>query len=205
MKKIIVILVISFILFIFFGLLAREDLNYGIIEKTYNYTNSDILIDKETDLSLLSYDYENVNYGILCYNNDKVTKNDNGSVSSIIVGKNCIGIMANIFDVETNLNKSIMIDLVKKLRDKLNGDNSEIVVNNSESLNPYIISKNDECIFIDYVTGSMNDRTKVIYYRIIIQDVHQLGLELTEEQYNSLEDYLPNLLNILQIPIEEIK
>jgi hypothetical protein len=51
----------------------------------------------------------------------------------------------------------------------------------------------------------LNDRTKVVYYRIIIQDVNKLGLELSEEDLSELEDYLPKLLNILNIPAEEVK
>jgi hypothetical protein len=98
-----------------------------------------------------------------------------------------------------------MSDLVGKLRESLNGENSEIVIKNDKALNPYIISKNEEYIFIDYVTGCLNDRTKVVYYRIIIQDVNKLGLELSEEDLSELEDYLPKLLNILNIPAEEVK
>lgn len=205
MKKIMIALVISFVLFVVLGAIASNGLNYGVLEKTYNYNSSDILLDENSKLSLLSYDYNGTNYGVLCFNNKNLTLNDNGSVSSYAVGKNCISIMANIFDVNTNVNKSIMSDLVGKLRESLNGENSEIVIKNDKALNPYIISKNEEYIFIDYVTGCLNDRTKVVYYRIIIQDVNKLGLELSEEDLSELEDYLPKLLNILNIPAEEVK
>ena len=205
MKKIMIALVISFVLFVVLGAIASNGLNYGVLEKIYNYNSSDILLDENSKLSLLSYDYTGTNYGVLCFNNKNLTLNDNGSVSSYVVGKNCISIMANIFDVNTNVNKSIMSDLVGKLRESLNGENSEIVIKNDKALNPYIISKNEEYIFIDYVTGCLNDRTKVVYYRIIIQDVNKLGLELSEEDLSELEDYLPKLLNILNIPAEEVK
>lgn len=205
MKKIMIALVISFVLCVVLGVIASNGLNYGVLEKTYNYNSSDTLLDENSKLSLLSYDYNGVNYGVLGFNNKNLTINDNGSVSSYIVGKNCLSIMANIFDINTNVNKSIMTDLVGKLREKLNGENSEIIINNEKALNPYIISKNDEYIFIDYVTGCLNDRTKVVYYRIIIQDVNKLGLELSEEELKSLNDYLPTLLNILSIPVEEVK
>ena len=137
MKKIMIALVISFVLCVVLGVIASNGLNYGVLEKTYNYNSSDMLLDENSKLSLLSYDYNGVNYGVLGFNNKNLTINDNGSVSSYIVGKNCLSIMANIFDINTNVNK--------------------------------------------------------------------LGLELSEEELKSLNDYLPTLLNILSIPVEEVK
>ena len=101
MKKIMIALVISFVLFVVLGIIASNGLNYGVLEKTYNYNSSDTLLDENSKLSLLSYDYNGINYGILSFNNKNLTKNDNGSVSSYAVGKNCISIMANIFEIKT--------------------------------------------------------------------------------------------------------
>ena len=126
-------------------------------------------------------------------------------MTSVNVGKNCISITSTILEVNNNVNKSIMIDLVEKLNTTLNSTNgSEIIVFNKEVDTPYIISKTDTYTFIDLVSVTKGSRDCVAYYRVILQDVRKLNVEITEEEYNSLPDYLPELLEVLRI-LEEDK
>ena len=59
--------------------------------------------------------------------------------------------------------------------------------------------ENEEYVFIDYLTTIPNISSKVVYYRIILQDISQLGSELTDEELAILPDNLPELLDILGI------
>ena len=70
-----------------------------------------------------------------------------------------------------------------QLRNKLNGENSEIIVFNEDAPNPYIVSENEDYIFIDYITGVKNSKTSVVYYRIIIQNTKDLNVEISDDEY----------------------
>ena len=200
MKKIVYVLGISFIVFIVLGILSFSDLNYGVFETNYTFIDGETLkIKDETNLSLIPIENNNVKYHILGYDNKNLNIDENVSVSSVIIGKNCISITGSVLDVNTRLNKSIMSDLVSKLRNKLNGENSEIIVFNEDAPNPYIVSENEDYIFIDYITGVKNSKTSVVYYRIIIQNTKDLNVEISDDEYNSLPDYLPELLEVLGI------
>ena len=127
-------------------------------------------------------------------------------MTSVNVGKNCISITSTVLEVNNNVNKAIMIDLVERLNKTLNSSNdSNIVVFNKEVDAPYIISKNDTYTFIDLVSVTKGSRDCVAYYRIILQDVRKLNVEVTEEEYNTLPDYLPELLDVLKISDKDKK
>ena len=205
MKKMLVVLVISFLLFCILGVIGSQGLYCKGIEHYYAITKSGVEISSESKLSFVPMDYNGKSYNLLAYNNSNLEVNNEGSMTSVNVGKNCISITSTILEVNNNVNKSIMIDLVEKLNTTLNSTNgSEIIVFNKEVDTPYIISKTDTYTFIDLVSVTKGSRDCVAYYRVILQDVRKLNVEITEEEYNSLPDYLPELLEVLRI-LEEDK
>lgn len=206
MKKMLVVLIISFILFCILGVIGSQGLYCKGIEQYYSIKEDGFVISEESQLGFIPFEYKEKNYFLLGYDNSNLEKKEEGSMTSVNVGKNCISITSTVLEVNNNVNKAIMIDLVERLNKTLNSSNdSNIVVFNKEVDAPYIISKNDTYTFIDLVSVTKGSRDCVAYYRIILQDVRKLNVEVTEEEYNTLPDYLPELLDVLKISDKDKK
>ena len=124
---------------------------------------------------------------------------ENQYVKSLSVGKNCISITSAVMDVGRNLNRNIVLDLLDRLSTQVNNEEVIKLWENLENPAPYIISKNDKYVFIDYITTIPNSINRVMYYRLILQDVSILDNTLSEEELAVLPDNLPELLNILGV------
>ena len=204
-KNIIRILLISFGMFLLLAMFSMHNISYGVIEDKYSYTSGEnTCIDEKSGLNLISYDFNGLNFGVLGYLNDNIKISDEGYISSFISGKKCISLMAIIVETDTNLNKNILSDIVGRVRDRLNSDNFEVFTEQRKIDTPYIVSKNDTDIIIDYVTGCKSSQRKVIFYRIIIQDLRDLDVDISEDEYNSLNNNLPVLLKVLGIPAKDL-
>lgn len=204
-KNLMRILLISFCMFLLLAIFSIHNISYGVIEDKYSYTaGENICIDEESGLNLISYDFNGLNYGVLGYLNENTKISDEGYVSSFVSGKKCISLMAIILETDTNLNKPILSDLVNRVRDRLNSDNLEVMSKKLKVDTPYIISKKDDEVIIDYVTGCKSSQRKAIFYRVIIQDLKDLDIGISDEEYNKLDNYLPNLLRVLDIPIKDL-
>lgn len=151
-----------------------------------------------SDLSFKNINYNGVNIPVLVYLTDTLELfEEEGRVQSFIAGKTCISIMGSVL----NVNKTVTNTIASHLIQELNGamGEYEIVGKQLDTDMPYIISKNDMSVFIDFITSISSNKKYVVYYRIIIQDVSQLGTEMTEEEYLSLPDVLNELLEVLDI------
>ncbi len=163
----------------------------------------DYKINENSDLSLKYIEMNNENGFLLCYDNENLeidTQDEEMKlVKSIKVGKSCISITGSFFNVNNRVTKNIEKDILQSFYERMS---IEDVVKIEEYLDidtPYIVSKNEKCYFIDYVCP-LNDNTRyVIYYRIIIQDVENLNIELTENEKDTLKDFLPELLKVMNI------
>ena len=124
---------------------------------------------------------------------------ENQFVKSLSVGKTCISITSSVIDLGRNINRNIIVDLVNNLNEKINSEGTVKICENLENSSPYIISKNDEFVFIDYVTTIPNSYDRLMYYRIILQDISLLNTDLSEEEIVILPDCLQELLDVLGI------
>lgn len=165
--------------------------------------NEDYVINSDTKIGFKSLEYKDVNSHILGYLGESIEiSEEEGTVKSLKVGKNCISITGSFLSIERKVTNKIQIDLLQKLSSNLNGDGVEKLFENLESDCPYIISKNDTYLFIDYLTKIPENDKMVVFYRIIVQDISQLDVEMSEIELKSLEDNLPELLSILEIDFE---
>lgn len=165
--------------------------------------NEDYVINSDTKIGFKSLEYKNVNSHILGYLGESIEiSEEDGTVKSLKVGKNCISITGSLLSIERRITNKIQIDLLQKLSSDLNGEKVNKLFENLESDCPYIISKNDTYLFIDYLTKIPENDKMVVFYRIIVQDISQLNVEMSEIELKSLEDNLPELLSILEIDFE---
>lgn len=162
--------------------------------------NEEYTINSDTNIGFKTITYKNINTHILSYLNENLeVSEEEGTVKSLKVGKNCISITGSLLSIERRITNKIQIDLLQKLSSDLNGENVDKLFENLESDCPYIISKNDTYLFIDYLTKIPENDKMVTFYRIIVQDISQLNVEMSEIELKSLEDNLPELLSILNI------
>ena len=125
---------------------------------------------------------------------------ENKYIKSLHIGKTCISITSTVLEVGRGLNHSIMVDLLGTLNEKLNSEENKVtMVENLEAGKPYIISKDDTYVYIDYISSIPDKYDSVMYYRIILQDITMLDTEITDDQIELLSDSLPELLNVLGI------
>lgn len=161
-----------------------------------------------SSLKFYSVEYDGISTHLLGFKNAEEQKlgdellidKENGKISSYRVGKNCIFITSSILDVNAVVTETISEDVLNRINMELTQDKeTEIIVNNKETANPYIISKNDKILFIDFITMLPESKSKLAYYRVIVEEVSNVTPELTEEEISILEDYLPELLEIFGI------
>lgn len=214
MKKKLLLFTVVFIVVVTICLVFLSKL-YPTLSINNNY---DLVSGEDFDIPNSSYKFYSVEYDgisthLLGYKNAESQKigeellidKENGKISSYRVGKNCIFITSSILDVNAVVTETISEDVLNRINMGLNKDNeTEIIINNKETENPYIISKNKDTLFIDFITMIPETKSKLAYYRIIVQDVLNVTPELTEDEVSVLEDYLPELLKILGIE-EEIE
>lgn len=142
-------------------------------------------------------------YYVLAYFNDEnlEVNTESGYIKSINIGKYCIGLTSCVFDVQDRSNKNVMLDLLSRVRNVFYTDESIILKEEVNIDTPYIVSENDGCYFIDYLTAIPQNNSDVIYYRVIIEDVHNVYPEITSDEYDSLENNLETIIECLGIDI----
>ena len=179
------------------------DVNQMALQSNYDVDNeNDFVISQESGLGLKLVEYsKNNKVYMLAYLNDEnmLIDSENQYIKSLVVGKTCISSTSTVLDVGRCLNKEILVDLITRLNNQLNDDSAVKISENLGDESYYIISKNDTYAFIDYLTTIPNKSDKVLYNRFIIQDVSLLDEALTEEEIAVLPDFLPELLEVLNI------
>lgn len=178
------------------------DINEVSLQSNYVVDNqTDYQISELSGLGLKYFKYDDSTSYLLAYldDNNIEVNNENGYVKSLSVGKTCISLTSSVLDIGRRINENIMLDLLARLNTQMNSERAEKVCENMCDIGYYIISENEEYVFIDYLTTIPNISSKVAYYRIILQDVSLLGTELTDEELAILPDNLPELLDILGI------
>ncbi len=157
-------------------------------------------------LKLLNYNTKGFddNIYLLAYLHDKnmEVNSENNYIKSLAVGKTCISLTSTVLDVGRSLNNNIMKDLLQKLNTELSKENMIELYRVTEEGKYYIISTDGTYVFIDYLTTIPKDLQKVIYYRIILQDITTLNIDITEKEMAVLPDFLTELLEILDIEEE---
>lgn len=178
------------------------------INNNYDLVNGVDFDIPNSSLKFYSVEYDGISTHLLGFKNAEEQKlgeellidKENGKISSYRVGKNCIFITSSILDVNAVVTETISEDVLNRINMELTQNKeTEIIVNNKETANPYIISKNDKILFIDFITMLPESKSKLAYYRVIVEDVSNVTPELTEEDISILEDYLPELLEIFGI------
>ena len=204
MKRIVLVLCITLLL-ILSG--CGVDINEISLVSNYDVDNSnDYIISSKSNLGFKLVDLnleddisDNVYFLGYLVNKDMDIDAENQFVKSVSVGKTCISITSTVLDLGRNINRNIIVDLVNNLNEKINSEGSVKVFENLENSSPYIVSKNDKFVFIDYVTTIPNSYDRIMYYRIILQDISLLNTDLSEEEIAILPDCLQELLDVLGI------
>ena len=204
MKKIVLVLSLALLL-----LLSACGVNINEVSLISKYdvdnTNDYIISSKSNlgfklvDLNLEDDLSDNVYFLGYLVSKDMDIDAENQFVKSLSVGKTCISITSSVLDLGRNINRNIIVDLVNNLNEKINSEGTVKICENLENSSPYIISKNDEFVFIDYVTTIPNSYDRLMYYRIILQDISLLNTDLSEEEIAILPDCLQELLDVLGI------
>ena len=170
-----------------------DNINDYIISSKSNLGFKLVDLNLEDDLS------DNVYFLGYLVSKDMDIDVENQFVKSLSVGKTCISITSSVLDLGRNINRNIIVDLVNNLNEKINSEGTVKICENLENSSPYIISKNDEFVFIDYVTTIPNSYDRLMYYRIILQDISLLNTDWSEEEIAILPDCLQELLDVLGI------
>lgn len=160
-----------------------------------------ILISNESGLGFKKINVDEKDFYILSYLNDENINIDteNDSIKSLNIGEYCVSISGVVLNVNTQVNErkisDLLLDLCKKMGDYQEG--SEIIKTSFDTF--YILTENENTLFINYITSVENNPTYAIYYRFIIKDVDSLGIEMTDEERVFLHNNLPELLEVLGI------
>ena len=185
------------------------NVNEVSLQSNYSIENKkDYIISEESSLGFKYLEYKsNLSTSsayVLAYLDDEniEVNSENAYVKSLCGGKTCISLTSSVLDIGRRLNENIMKDLLNKLNTQMNSERAEKVSENITETGYYVISENDEYVFIDYLTTIPNVANKVVYYRIILQDVSILGMELSDAELAILPDYLSELLEVLGIKEE---
>lgn len=165
----------------------------------YNLTTNEEYKINNT-LSFYPVKYEDKSTYMLGYSVDEnmEIQEPEGNINSIIVGKECISITASVFNFEGSLTKHRLSSFLSALSSTLSAENISEVLSNLETEQPYIISKNKDTLFIDYITGT-DDKNTVVFYRIIVKDSRIVTPSLTDIEYQALPSYLSELKEVLKI------
>lgn len=212
-KKIILFTCMAFVILILCMVFLYKLFPTLSINNNYNLVDGVDFDIPNSSLKFYSIEYDGISTHLLGFKNAEKQKlgdellidKKNGKISSYRVGKNCIFITSSILDVNAVVTDAISEDVLNRINIGLSQDKeTEILINNKETSNPYIVSKKDNILFIDFITMLPESKSKLAYYRVIIEDVLNVTPSLTEEEIMILEDYLPDVVEVFGIKEELI-
>lgn len=212
-KKIILFTCMAFVILILCVVFLYKLFPTLSINNNYNLVDGVDFDIPNSSLKFYSIEYDGISTHLLGFKNAEKQKlgdellidKKNGKISSYRVGKNCIFITSSILDVNAVVTDAISEDVLNRINIGLSQDKeTEILINNKETSNPYIVSKKDNILFIDFITMLPESKSKLAYYRVIIEDVLNVTPSLTEEEIMILEDYLPDVVEVFGIKEELI-
>lgn len=172
----------------------------SIIDKYSISEGTDTVISEKSGLGFKSVIFDNKNVPLLSYLMDETLNIDTDGeyIQSLNIGKLCISITGSYLNVNTTVTKEVLNDLLIKLVSELSNENVELIKEGKNIDIPYIITKNDDYVFIDFISYIPNNRDIAVYYRVIVQDVRTLDSELSETEYEILpESNLDEILNLI--------
>lgn len=172
----------------------------SIVDKYSISEGTDTIISEKSGLGFKSVTFDNKNVPLLSYLMDETLNIDTEGeyIQSLNIGKLCISITGSYLNVNTTVTKEVLNDLLTKLVSEISNEDVELIKESKNIDIPYIITKNDDYVFIDFISYIPKNRNIAVYYRVIVQDVRTLDSELSETEYEILpESNLDEILNLI--------
>lgn len=179
-----------------------KEIEMGVLSSKYSdlRSNEDFYIGKNLGFKSVSYEGED---GFLLAYLDNVKNVDLSDIhyfSSSQEDKFFISIDSYFIKIEENVmrDKESILGILQKSKDKLAGDYSKNLSEQFEIPNPYIVSGNENCYYIDYLTRFSQDSNVLVYYHILIEDIRDV-MSIDENVYEGLNDNLQELRDCLGV------